>query len=126
MEANDIEHLSMLGKPSFFSCPECHGTLWEMQDGTHLRFRCQVGHAYTSDSMLADQSEAVERALWAALRSLEERGELTRRLANRAREQNQTRAATRFEEAAHEAERHSAVVKQVLEGNHFRDLASGE
>lgn len=53
-EANDAEHLSMLGKPTVFTCPECHGTLWEMQDGDLMRFRCQVGHAYTVDSMTAD------------------------------------------------------------------------
>jgi len=114
MEGNKLENVEKLGVPSVFTCPECHGTLWEVYDGQILRFRCQVGHAYTVDSMLADQSEAVERALWAALRSLEERSELTLRLANRARQQNQTRAAARFDEVTQETEQHVAIVKQIL------------
>jgi two-component system chemotaxis response regulator CheB len=121
MEANDVEHVSKIGQPSMFTCPECHGTLWEMQDSNLLRFRCQVGHAYTVDSMMADQTEAVERALWAALRALEERVALTRRLANRARENNHPQSAIRFAESTEETEQHAAVIKQILETNHGRE-----
>src|SRR5262249_20647147 len=31
------------GIPSRFSCPECHGVLWEIDDHI-VRFRCRVGH----------------------------------------------------------------------------------
>ena len=34
-----------LGTPTAFSCPECSGTLWELEDGQLLRYRCRVGHA---------------------------------------------------------------------------------
>jgi hypothetical protein len=27
------------GHPSVFTCPECHGTLWEVDEGGVLRFR---------------------------------------------------------------------------------------
>src|SRR5437899_8216914 len=34
----------LAGKPSQFTCPDCNGTLWEIQDAEILRFRCRVGH----------------------------------------------------------------------------------
>ena len=49
-------------------CPECHGTLWELSETGLLRFRCRVGHAYSSDSMAIAQSESAEAALWTAKR----------------------------------------------------------
>ncbi|TIL44329.1 MAG: chemotaxis protein CheB, partial [Mesorhizobium sp.] len=44
------EHSAMsnedrLGELSLFVCPECHGPLWEIEDGDMLRYRCHTGHA---------------------------------------------------------------------------------
>jgi two-component system chemotaxis response regulator CheB len=102
------------GTPSVFSCPECHGTLWEADDAGILRFRCRVGHAYSPDSMLAAQTDSVDRALWAALRSLEERVALTRRLSDRARRRNNQWVASAFDDRALAAEEHAGVVRALL------------
>ncbi|MFL5627640.1 MAG: hypothetical protein ACJ788_18845 [Ktedonobacteraceae bacterium] len=77
--------------------------LWEVQDGTLLRFRCRVGHAYSLDSILAGQSEVVEQALWAALKTLEESASLSRRMAKEARAAGRDWVARRFDEKAQEA-----------------------
>jgi two-component system chemotaxis response regulator CheB len=61
-----------MGEPSKFACPECHGVLLKIKEGGPIRFRCHTGHAYSSESLLADISEGVERALWNAIRSLQE------------------------------------------------------
>src|SRR5262249_56928157 len=50
------------GKPSAFSCPECHGVLWEINEGEMVRYRCRVGHAYSAESLAEAQGESVERA----------------------------------------------------------------
>jgi two-component system chemotaxis response regulator CheB len=102
------------GVVSVFSCPECHGTLWEEDQEGLLRFRCRVGHVYSVDSMLAAQTDSVDRALWAALRSLEERAALTRKLSRRARERKQSWVANAFEERAAATEEHAAVVREIL------------
>src|SRR5207253_1472125 len=34
------------GEISTFSCPECGGPLWQVDEIQLLRFRCHVGHAY--------------------------------------------------------------------------------
>jgi two-component system, chemotaxis family, protein-glutamate methylesterase/glutaminase len=70
------------GRPSVFACPECHGILWEIKNGKITRYRCRVGHAYTSASLKVEMDQSTERALWAAMRALEERAALSQRVIN--------------------------------------------
>jgi two-component system chemotaxis response regulator CheB len=78
-----IESMTELGKPSGFTCPSCRGALWELQNGGILRYRCHTGHAFSVDSLLNGQSEAVEEALYSALRALEERASIVRKMIER-------------------------------------------
>jgi two-component system chemotaxis response regulator CheB len=102
------------GEPSPYSCPECGGVLWELRHGEMLRFRCRVGHAYTSDVLLTDQADTVERALWTALRALEEQGALKRRLAERARLQGNAATATHFDHRARDLNDQAEQVRSLL------------
>lgn len=76
----DITDMSKLGRPSPFTCPACRGALWELQEGNRLRYRCHTGHAFSADSLLAEQSEAIEQALYSAMRALEEKAAAYRRM----------------------------------------------
>lgn len=102
------------GEPSPYSCPECGGVLWELRDGEMLRFRCRVGHAYTSDALTADQVTTVERALWTALRALEEQSALKRRLGERARLSGQAGSAEQFEARAQDLAAQAEQVRGLL------------
>jgi two-component system, chemotaxis family, protein-glutamate methylesterase/glutaminase len=102
------------GRPSGFSCPDCNGVLWQIQDGGLERYRCRVGHAWSPESLLTQQSEALEAALWVALRSLEERAALARRLAEPARRRGYSITATRFEEQAAEAQQAARLLRDLL------------
>jgi two-component system, chemotaxis family, protein-glutamate methylesterase/glutaminase len=95
-----------------FSCPECGGPLREGQDGQLLRYHCRVGHAFSGESLLAEQSEALEEVLWSGLRGLEEKAELGHRLARQAREQGYDLTAAYFDEQAQEAEQHSQLLRE--------------
>lgn len=117
MDTNEGQEREHVGTPSVFSCPECGGVLWEVHDGNLLRFRCRVGHAYSVDSILAGQTEAVEQALWTALKALEESASFSHRLANDARKGGKGWLEKRFAEKAQEAEQHAAVIRQVLARN---------
>jgi two-component system chemotaxis response regulator CheB len=112
--STDPNVLDRLGTPSYFTCPECHGTLWEIHDSDLLRFRCRVGHAFTAESMLAQHDTSVEAALWAAARSLEESATLNRRIAERARNISSETVAERFELKAEEAWSQSEVIRRLL------------
>jgi two-component system chemotaxis response regulator CheB len=65
---------------------------------------------------MAEQSEALDRAIWIALRTLEERVDLLRRLANQTREEGREWMAQGFEGRIAEAERHVKLLLQVLNG----------
>ena len=103
-----------LGEPSVFTCPECHGTLWEVDEGGVLRFRCRVGHVYSTDSMLAAQTDEVDRALWVALRTLEERAALAHKLAERGRERSQHWVDRAFTARAQETEVEASQIRELL------------
>ncbi|MGQ0776023.1 MAG: chemotaxis protein CheB [Pseudonocardiales bacterium] len=69
------------GRPTGLSCPSCHGAMLELDGAPSPRYRCRVGHAWSPDSLLAAQSDAIDGALWTALRALEEQAALSRQLA---------------------------------------------
>lgn len=108
---DDPEHP---GHPSSFACPECNGVLWERQDGDLLHFRCRVGHAYTANSLEAEQSLGIESALWAALRALEENASLNIRLADRARDRHHDKVADRFKDLAETKQTQAAALRKLL------------
>jgi two-component system chemotaxis response regulator CheB len=68
-----------LGPPSGYTCPDCNGSLMTVSE---RNFRCRVGHAWTADSLLKARDDEVEGALWIALRSLQEKARLSRKLAD--------------------------------------------
>jgi two-component system, chemotaxis family, protein-glutamate methylesterase/glutaminase len=110
------------GIPSTMTCPECHGTLWEVKDEELVRFCCRVGHAYSDEALLVHQGEQLEAALWTALRSLEEHAALGRRLAARANSRGHSHSASSFTEQAIAAEHHASVIRTVLD----RGIRTGE
>lgn len=69
----------VLGPPSGYTCPDCNGTLISVSDGN---YRCHVGHAWTADALLHARDDEIESALWIAMRSLQEKVKLSRRLAD--------------------------------------------
>jgi two-component system, chemotaxis family, protein-glutamate methylesterase/glutaminase len=100
------------GEPSGLTCPECGGTLWEHQEGELVRFKCHVGHAYSPESMQTEQAVALEAALWGALRSLEERQDLFRRMSRRSSGSPETVA--RFERRGAEVEHHAEAIRRTI------------
>ncbi|HWN68650.1 MAG TPA: chemotaxis protein CheB [Haliangium sp.] len=91
-------------------CPTCQGKLTESRlDGFQL-FRCHIGHAFSLESIAAEQADEVERALWAALRALEEGAALARRLA--ASTKGQLRQ--KFEEKVDAQAQQAQVIRRIL------------
>jgi two-component system chemotaxis response regulator CheB len=69
-----------LGNPSVYTCPDCHGTMFAINEGPGVRFRCHTGHAYTRRALAEYSLPQVEKTLWMALAQLEEREILLREL----------------------------------------------
>lgn len=104
---------SPAGPPSPYGCPDCHGVLNTVPDRI-LRFRCRTGHAWTAESLVAQQDADVEEALWTALRVLEERGEMSRKLAEQADEGRRQWSSEHFRRRAEEASRSADLLRAVL------------
>jgi two-component system chemotaxis response regulator CheB len=102
-----------LGELSPFTCPECHGSLWEINDGSMLRYRCHVGHAFTAETVLSARAVEVDRILETLLRSHQERAALVRRLAQKEREEGRDSLAEQFEARALEYEHDAEVVRRL-------------
>lgn len=98
------------------ACPECQGTVWTVGEGPELRFRCRSGHSWdAADTLLTDHADGVERALWAAVRALEEQASLARSLQRRTRRHGAaTMLATRYASRAEEAERQALVIRRLI------------
>ncbi|GHB73342.1 chemotaxis protein CheB [Persicitalea jodogahamensis] len=69
-----------LGEQVPLSCSSCGGPLWKMDDPHQQRFRCHVGHSFTQEALLESQNTALEETLWIALRTLEEKQALLKRI----------------------------------------------
>jgi two-component system, chemotaxis family, protein-glutamate methylesterase/glutaminase len=104
------------GVPSVFTCPDCGGTLWELDDEAVLRFRCRTGHAYSGQSMLSAHERHLESALWASLRALEERRDLLVRLIGRCKKSGDLATCRRLERQASEVEVNIGIVNSALRG----------
>lgn len=99
-----------VARPAHVVCPACGGDMIETEANGLMRFSCHVGHAYSIEGMLADQARALEAALWTAVRTLQESGDLAQRLAQR----SPGDMARAFEEKAAAMRYHGEVIRDML------------
>ncbi|AFL54520.1 two-component system chemotaxis response regulator CheB [Sinorhizobium fredii] len=78
----DAALMTGIADPVPLSCPACGGVLSQIKNCPPLRFRCQVGHAYTSDILSAENECSVDEAVRVALRIIEERVTLSEKMAD--------------------------------------------
>jgi two-component system chemotaxis response regulator CheB len=102
------------GSPLEIICPDCGGVLTEHDVAGLVHFRCHVGHAFSPRSLLALHAEGVERAMWTAARSLEDRGALLDRLADRAHAAGHAKIADQFTANAQRARSESAAIRSAI------------
>jgi two-component system chemotaxis response regulator CheB len=102
------------GMESFYICPECGGSLGQLDSEHDFRFRCHVGHIYYREQLLEKQNDDLEAALWTAVRTFKERATLAHQMASREREKGQTASADRFVEQAYVAERYGMLIQDHI------------
>jgi two-component system chemotaxis response regulator CheB len=108
-------HPDTSGPASGLTCPECGGALWEHGAGTSGHaFDCHVGHRFSPESLVDEQGRMLEAALWTALRALQERSALLRRMAQRMRDVGNERTARRSEEQAARLDEQAAVIRSAV------------
>ena len=116
-EETDVAEMEReYGRPSGLTCPDCGGALWDIEDGELTRFRCHVGHQFTTGALDAEQQNAVEGALWSAVRVLEEHAELRKRLASRAEASGYDSVSSGFSRSARDSQQQAHTIRQLLFG----------
>jgi two-component system chemotaxis response regulator CheB len=116
--------LSAIADPSALSCPDCHGVLSEVRGEQPLRYRCQIGHALTAE-VLQTRSEEVDEAMRVALRVMEERVTLVRRMAEDARSTGRDAVAELYDSRVREYGRYAEILREAAIAS-MRDRSVGE
>ena len=107
--------MAQIGNPVAHSCPSCGGPLWQINKNSPiLRYRCHVGHAFTGSTLVEEQNEATEKALWIALRTLEERSRLLTSMSDRYEQNGATSLAKTHRERAKEALEHAILIRNLI------------
>jgi two-component system chemotaxis response regulator CheB len=109
--SSDITELKKIGEQSDFTCPDCGGSLFQIKEEKHPRFRCFTGHVYTGELLMEKQGEAVEESLWISIRMLEERRNL---LLNLGRREAAGNIMDNYQDRADELEVHIKRLKDLL------------
>jgi len=103
-----------IGTTTGFTCPECSGPIREIKESTIVRFRCQVGHAYTTQAMFAGRMESLEADLWHLVSSSEEGRKLALILAEQARKEGLLAVAKDFQMTADGCQAQSEALQKLI------------
>lgn len=109
---DDVRQLNV--EQSFFACPDCGGGLWDVKGDVVKRYRCHIGHAYTERDLVLKQAETAGTTLWVALRMMEERKHMLRKLEMDSNNKGYKSVAAKHVEKQDELGRHIKTLKQIL------------
>ncbi|HEX8461998.1 MAG TPA: chemotaxis protein CheB, partial [Segetibacter sp.] len=112
--AISIDGVEKLGAREFIACPDCGGGLWGIESDDIKRYRCHIGHSYTEKDLIIRQAESLESTLWVALRMMEERRGLFRKIANSEKIKGLYRLSAENLKRAEALEEHIDKLKKVL------------
>lgn len=102
--------MTTMGDPSGFTCPD--GAPVPVPSAR--RCLCRVGHVWTENALAVQKGAKLERALWTALRTLDEKVSLNRRLERTALERGSRLVARRYAASVAEASHAADVLRQFI------------
>jgi len=73
---SSMDDLRKIATHTVFTCPDCGGGLWQVNNDTIRRYRCHTGHVFNESILLTTQEKALEESIWVSIRMLEERRNL--------------------------------------------------
>jgi two-component system chemotaxis response regulator CheB len=112
---NAMNDLKEIAQPSALVCPECGGGLWEVTDAVPVRYRCHTGHGYSMRTLAHAMHEKTEDSIWAAVRALQERAAVTRRIAAEKRHRGESEKAAATDHQADCDEAHAADLRGLID-----------
>jgi two-component system chemotaxis response regulator CheB len=114
-EASGFEAgIMKFGELTPYTCPDCHGVLSSLRDGSLMRYRCHTGHAFSVNTLLTNVTENIEDSLYSAIRGIEESVLLLNHIGDHFAEVNEPRVAAVYFQKANEAEGRAQVVRRAV------------
>jgi two-component system chemotaxis response regulator CheB len=112
--SSSIPEMDRFARRSPLACPDCHGVMWEIDEGELVRYRCHVGHTYAAEMMALALDENLRRGLGSALRALEERRSLARKLEQEADRNGLSMLTASWSRRAQEFEKELTVIRDAV------------
>lgn len=103
-----------MGDVSRYTCPDCHGVLVQIEEGSIVRFRCHTGHAFSLQTLLAEVSGAIDKGLWDTIRAAEERILLLRQFAGLAAVRDEGKTSAQYHQLADETETRIKSIRALV------------
>ena len=115
----DYDNVKVLGEKSIYACPDCGGGLWSINkggdgQGKADRYRCHIGHSYSEGDLVIKQGEIFESTLWTALRIMEERRNLLKKMEDDNANRGFQTAAKNYHQKVDDIQVHVDKLKEVL------------
>jgi two-component system chemotaxis response regulator CheB len=117
-----IENTRNLGEQSLYTCPDCGGTLFKMNNGADSRFRCFTGHVYNEHELLILQSHNIESTIWVAVRMMEERKNLYTKIAKGHLNKGHSQLGSSYQQSADDLSKHIEALKGILISVHKKSV----
>jgi len=111
---NVLNDLKTIAAPSALACPECGGGLWELADAKLPRFQCHTGHSYSLQTLAHGMKNKTEESFWSAMRALQERAVICRRLATEAKRLDKNEEALDATQRAEADEAQAAHLRTLI------------
>jgi two-component system chemotaxis response regulator CheB len=115
----DYNNVRQLGEKSIYACPDCGGGLWNIneggkKEGMNDRYRCHIGHSYSEKGLVIKQAEIFESTLWTALRIMEERRNLLKKMQHDHDKKGFLKLGSNYKEKADGMQLHIDKMKEIL------------
>lgn len=96
------------------TCPSCGGPLVVMEDETTAHYNCRTGHSFTMESLNEGQDHQLEESLWVALRVLDERLVLLKKMISDYERKGLDMLAKSNQHKLEEVEQHTNQLKKLM------------
>lgn len=98
------------------NCPDCFGIIsLDVSDTGHLRYVCQIGHAYSIDELAIAKEGQIENAFWSVIGLLEHAEEIYRQLLNPVQTGSRPLATEPFHYRLQQAQHQRQALRTLLE-----------
>ena len=109
-----LRKMSEMGEISPYTCPDCGGVMWDVENEPVGRLVCHTGHSFTMNSFLHSQSEVIENSLWEVIRFIQERIKIVERLAEKDRQDGRADSASNYYKKNEELSHHVRILRKFI------------